>query len=270
MRRRPWALVILAIFHFFAPIGNIVFNAIISKRDLGEYFIMAMSPQYIEKNWIMLLMPLIAGAAIYACKKWSFYVYMVAITVLFGFSYIGYMSKVDELSIVWAIFAYLINISIVIYFLIPAVRNVYFDRRMRWWEIQPRYECDYKAEWKFEDDFIMHPGEIGNISVNGLFLKSPIMPKEQDIIQITIPFDNQKTGQFKGKVIFHGDAKTFGFGVQFEHTKESKQVAQDVAAFLEKQGKQSNRIQLRPEDSLSFWVRTLVTTGRGLVPKTKK
>lgn len=269
MRRRPWSLVLLAFFHFLAPLGNIIFNAVVAEKDVSEYFHMAMSTAYLGKNWPMLIMPIIAGAAIYACKRWSFYVYLVSITLLFAFSTFGYVSKDGSISIYAALFAYLVNISIVVYILIPAVRNIYFDRRMRWWEARPRYECDYKAQWHFEDDSVVHPGEIGNISINGLFLKSPIMPKEQDLVDIKIPFDNGKMVDIVGKVIFHRDAKRFGFGVQFQLNKESKAQVNELIAQLEAQGKRSTHLQPRPEDSLTYWVRTLLTTGKGLIPKNK-
>lgn len=267
MRRRPWSLIILAVFHFLAPVGNIVFNAVISKKDISEYFQMALSSAYLSKNWIMIVTPIIAGLAIYACKKWSFYAYLLSITVLFVFGYFGFLSKDGSLGFGPLIGAYLVNISVVMYFLVPAVRSVYFDRRMRWWEIKPRYNCDYQAKWQFEDNDVIHPGVVGNISENGLFLKSEIMPRDQDMVLIEIPFKNQVATQFLGQVIFHKTAGKIGFGVQFEHNKESKKMATEIIALLESQGQRINTLDIRPEDSLSFWVRQLITTGKGLFPK---
>ena len=97
MRRKPWAIVILALIHFFAPIGNIFFNALVTGRDIATYFSTAMTWQYLSYNWVILLAPIVAGYAIYACKKWSFYLYFVAITGLFVSSYIGFLSKADTM-----------------------------------------------------------------------------------------------------------------------------------------------------------------------------
>lgn len=267
MKRRPWSLVLLAFFHFLAPFGNVIFNALISKRGIASYVDMAASPAYLSKNWVMFIAPIIAGIAIYACKKWSFYVYLLSITALFAFSYYAFQSKGGSLSPMYLGLAYVVNISVVIYFLIPAVRNVYFDRRMRWWEIKPRYQCDYKANWKFEEDEVIHDGEVGNISVNGLFLKSIIMPRDQDLVEITIPFNEGVVGKFTGQVIFHKAAKKIGFGVQFVHTKDSKKLAKEIVQFLDDNGQRINALDIRPEDSLTYWIRTLVTTGKGLLPK---
>jgi hypothetical protein len=270
MRRRPWSLVILAFLHLIAPVGNIALNAALAGRPLIDYFSYAFSWVYIEKNWPMILAPMIAGVAIYACKKWSFYVYLLAITALFVFSYIGFLSKEGAIGFFPLLLVYLVNIAVVVFFLIPAVRNIYFDRRMRWWEIKPRYHCDFKAEWQFEDDTVTHPGEIGNISLNGLFLKSEIYPRDEDVVTIQIPFDGREPVQLKGRVVFHRNTEKLGFGVQFEHNQQSKQEATAMVQALEDKGQRVNSLEIRPEDSLTFWLRTLLTTGKGLIPKVNK
>ena len=97
MRRRPWALVILAGLHFLAPIGNIILNAVIQKTNVMEYFVFAMSPGYLMRNWVIIVAPVVAGIAIYACQRWSFFVYFLAISGLFYFSYTGYLAKAGSI-----------------------------------------------------------------------------------------------------------------------------------------------------------------------------
>ncbi len=267
MRRRPWSLVFLALFHFLAPVGNIALNAFISGEPLWEYFQMATTGPYLEKNWFMMLAPIVAGVAIYSCKKWSFYVYLVSITGLFVFSYIGFLSKNGSIGFVPLFLVYLVNISVVVYFLIPAVRNIYFDRRMRWWEIKPRYNCAFQSQWQFEDNDVIHEGEVGNISVNGLFLKSAIYPRDEDSVIIKIPFDGRDPVTLKGRVVFHKTAKKIGFGVQFDHSPQSKQDTINIVHDLDEKGLRVKNLDIRPEDSLTFWLRTLISTGKGLIPK---
>lgn len=267
MRRRPWALVLLAFLHIIAPIGNIVFNALITNKDVFQYLVFAMSPQYLEMNWPIIVGPIAAGVAIYACKKWSFYVYIAIISYMFVFSYSGYQSKAESLSLLPVLLVYLINISVVAYFLIPAVRNVYFDRRMRWWEVQARYKCNIPAQWWNEGDSAKYSGVIGNLSENGLFLKSDETPGDQ--VNVVVSVDG-KDVEVKGKTIIHKSIEALGFGVQFEHSKESKKMIRSIVENLEQHGERSNPIVIRPEDSFSFWVRTLVTTGKGLLPKNDK
>ncbi len=266
MRRRPWALVILSGLHFVAPLGNIIFNAIILNRNVMNYFVYAMSPQYFTRNWFLFVCPIAAGLAIYACKKWSFYVYALSITALFYFSYTNSMTKFDSIGLLPIIFVYLVNIVVVTYFLIPAVRNVYFDRRMRWWELQSRYKTDFKCNWRELSSTEMIQGKVGNFSENGLFLKSDIHPKDNEKVHIEIPFNQGVHLTFCGEAIMHQRADAIGFGVKFEHTRESRKQAQDLVAHLESKGQRMTNNDVRPEDSFSYWVRTLLTTGKGLVP----
>lgn len=266
MRRRPWTLIILAILHFLAPLGNVVFNAIISDKNIFNYLVFAFSPEYLVRNWMIIVAPLVAGVSIYACKRWSFYVYLVSITGLFIFSYNGYLSKAESISLLPVLAVYLVNIAVVSYFLFPAVRSIYFDRRMRWWEIQPRYKCNFKCTWTEEGKQIPVEGEVGNFSANGLFLKSDEMPSDNSNVKINLPFNNMAI-QFSGEAIIHNRSDAVGFGVKFLHDKESKAWAKDLVQDLESLGMRISTLDGRPEDSFSYWLRTLLTTGKGLVPK---
>ncbi len=269
MRRRPWSLVILAVVHLLAPFGNIAINAMLANRSLSDYFAMAMTPAYLEKNWIMFVSLWVAALSIYACKRWSFYVYLLSITVLFIFSYFGFLSKDGAIGFLPLFLVYLVNISVVVYFLVPAVRNIYFDRRMRWWEIKPRYQCDYKVKWRFQDNPVEHEGDVGNISENGMFLRSEIYPKDEQVVEIDLDFENGEPVPLEGRVVFHRTADKIGFGVEFNHTRESRKKVQQIVQSLDSQGRQINTLEIRPEDSLSYWVRTLITTGKGLFPNSK-
>jgi len=270
MRQRPWTLVILAALHFLAPIGNIIFNAVISNRNIMNYFIFAMSPEYLSNNWILLIAPVIAGYAIYTCKRWSFYVYLVAITALFLVSYLGYASKSEAIGLFPLILVYLVNIVVVSYFLIPAIRNIYFDRRMRWWEVQARYKCNFKCTWSSLDGSQKVQGLIGNISENGLFLKSDELPEDNQCVIIDLPFNYGMDVQFSGAVILHDRVDAVGFGIKFNHSPETYNVVRKIVLDLEKKGMRISVMAGRTEDSFSYWLRTFLTTGKGLFPKNQK
>lgn len=264
MKQRPWVLVVLAALHAFAPIGNIAFNAILMKRNILDYFVYAAQVEYLQRNWFVIVGPLVAGFAIYACKKWSFFVYLIAITMLFFFSYNGYMSKADSISIIPVIFVYLVNVVIVSYFLLPAVREIYFDPRLRWWESQPRYRCDYESSWS--DGGQGAKGVVGNFSINGLFLKSDHFPEDGTQIQVTIKTDNGEKS-FSGQTIHHGRQNAVGFGVQFAHTKDSTQAAKTIVSHLEEKGMRITQRDPGNEDSFIYWAKNLFTTGSGIIPK---
>ena len=267
MRRRPWALIILAVLHFLAPIGNVIFNALITGREVLSYLVYALSPEYFSTNWVILLAPIVAGIAVYACKRWSFFVYLLAITSLFIFSYSGYQSKAGAITFIPVLLVYLVNVAVVSYFLLPAVRSVYFDRRMRWWEIQARYKCDLKCEWSLSTESKVTAGRVGNISRNGLFLRADEMPPDQSEVSILLPFNDGNDLQVRGDAIIHNRVDAVGFGVKFNHTKESRSKVNQLIDDLEARGMRISTLDGRPEDSFSYWLRTLLTTGKGLIPK---
>jgi Tfp pilus assembly protein PilZ len=267
MRRRPWSLIVLAVLHFLAPLGNIIMNALMTGRNVAAYFIYALSPEYLALNWPILLLPIVGGVAIYACQKWSFFVYLMAQTSLFIFSYSGYLTKSEKVSGLVVFLIYIINVSLVAYILLPAVRRVYFDRRLRWWEIQPRYRCFYRCRWKTNNDGQEQTGVVGNFSQGGLFLQSPEFPQDGAEIYIQLPLQPDLTLSLVGRVIIHQRADAIGFGVQFSHTQDSQKMARRIVRELEAQGMRMSGIRDRPEDRFSYWVRMLITTGKGLLPK---
>jgi hypothetical protein len=271
MKRRPWILVLLAILHFLAPLGNIILNAVITHEDILAYIVRATSPEYLMANWFIIIIPIIAGYSIYACQRWSFYAYILSMALLFYFSYSGYMSKVEHLSLFPVILVYLVNISIVTYFLVPAVRNIYFDRRMRWWEIQSRYEASFNCLWFNIKSKRWIEGKVTNISENGLFMNSNEIPGDKLQIEIMLTVKNDEIFDFHGETIIHDQKGFLGFGVKFDHTKDSRKQIKEIIDQLDRNGKKIEHLNIRPEDSFSYWVRTLVTTGQGFFPaKSKK
>ena len=267
MKQRPWALIVLSALHLAAPIGNIALNALISNHNVFSYFMLAFKPEYLLRNWFIFICPIVAGLAIYACKKWSFFVYLLAITILFVFSYTGYLSKAESISIVPVLLVYLINISVVSYFLLPAVREVYFNPRLRWWESLRRYRCDFNCVWNKEGEEKSFDGKIGNFSMNGLFLKSSNFPEDGIGIQVQLDKGDRKP-VFTGQVVHHGQQNAVGFGVKFCHNKESQEEAKNIVDELEKQGFKISRLTY--EDSFVFWIKNLLTTGRGIIPRKDK
>lgn len=271
MRRRPWPLVVLAFLHLLAPMGNLIVNAWIAKQEVLAYMVKALSPDYLALNWPILIVPLVAGFAIYACKPWSFMVYLGAMLSLLVLSYEGLMSKSQGVSLWLVGLVFILNIVAVAYVLLPAVRSIYFDRRLRWWEIQPRYRCFYRCQWSpAEKPTSQFKGVIGNISQNGLFMQANESLPESSVIEIQFTPGRDKPLTLRGRLVNHARADAIGFGVQFIHTPESEKLMKTLIRDLEDQGMRLTSQMDRPEDSLSYWLRTLLRTGRGLLPRRDK
>jgi|GEM_PF-657234 len=272
MYKRPWSLVVLAILHLVAPITNIALNAIFLNTGIGSYFESAMSLQYISMNWPIILAPIICAFAIYACKKWSFFVYLASLATLFFFSYEGYLSKSSSLGLFPIVLVYAINILVVAYFLVPEIRQIYFNPRLRWWEISPRYQAEFDCHFSAHvpgtaKSEAQDSGHIGNFSVGGLFLRSQVFPEDNSHVLIEFPFKGQ-TVSFNGRVILHKHQDAVGFGVEFFHSNESKKTAKRICSYLDEKGcRIESRFKRPDDDSFTAWARTLLTTGKGFFPK---
>ncbi len=266
MNRRPWPIVILAFIHFCAPIGNIFLNAILAGSDLYPYFMKALSYDYLVVNGVLVVAPIVGGVAIYACKKWSLYLYFATILSVAIFSYSSYVEKMNSVSLAALLFVYFVNAVVVSYFLIPAVRSIYFDRRLRWWEVQPRYKCHFSCDWGFKSGHLNRKGQISNISEDGLFLKSKASAQDKDKIYLTLHTSAHSRLSITAHVVVHDSVEIVGFGVKFHHSGESRKRFKALIRDLEAAGMRISSKGARPEDRLTYWIRTLFKSGQGLVP----
>ena len=71
------------------------------------------------------------------------------------------------------------------YFINPRIRHLYFDPKLRWWRIKPRFEThipfilNHRQQW--------HCPILRNISEGGCFIETPHLLEVNDPVQITIP-----------------------------------------------------------------------------------
>src|SRR5262249_5789447 len=86
------------------------------------------------------LLPVVAGVAVYAMKAWSYPVFLSISgwTIYSNVKFLQSFSGSYALPVVATFFV--LDFTFVSYFLLlPTVRKIYFDSRLRWWEQKPRY-----------------------------------------------------------------------------------------------------------------------------------
>lgn len=242
-------------------------NAYWAHTPFLKYIAMAIKPHNLSRHWIHFVAPIIAGIAIYACKRWSFVVYFISMYLLFIASYHGYIERSLTIDATSLLIVYIINIGVVAYFLIPAVRAVYFDPRLRWWETRPRYSADFNSQ--FLDENTSYSGQIANFSDGGVFLKSSHLPKDNAVIKISFQYDATPY-EFEGSVIRHNSQNAIGFGVKFIHTSASMKSAKKLCKLLRMRGHSLTGRNITHEDSFQYWLKSLLKTGQGIVPVVKK
>jgi hypothetical protein len=145
MKRRPWILIAIAWANLLLPVFLLWVVSILAKMPFRLYdriFFHAF-------GWVawsvVFIFPLALAICIFAMKRWSYIGYIVflgldlALNMSLMFRYQSNIFSI--LNILYLGF----GLVVVSYFLIPQVRRVYFDPRVRWWENQPRYTVRQEA-----------------------------------------------------------------------------------------------------------------------------
>jgi len=272
MEYKPWPLLILAFAHFIEPISKVSFYSIyfsVSPIDVVTIEIVRGSARHIFEYFF--LFP-IAGIAIFAVKKWSFPVFLgVEIwTFASNLTYFNLLYQNEQILLLafFIIFA-IVNIFIVGYLLLPAVRIAYLDPGIRWWEAKPRYTINIKAQINNND-----AGSIMNISESGVFLTSTtnleINSTPALVFSIALPdYSKNKIELNLPTTVIHKFSidNHEGYGIRFNKlSKDSKRLIKTLIKTLEKSN-YSRRPPRRSINSLLQWLTTLTKTGEGLIPK---
>jgi hypothetical protein len=265
MEKKPWPIIILATLHICEPIFKIVFYSWYWHRPL--FYFLALSSLKSPYAIFMTFgaFPL-AGLSILAVKRWSLPVFIL-IEVL---TLIEHLRTVAQLSPLIVVGACALNIIVVSYFLIPAVRLMYIDPKLRWWEAQARYYVNWPAT--IEQEGRVLDAVIKGISRGGVFFQETVQELNTQG-KLLVNFKYSKYAFSIRGAVAHSSCNEgrYQYGIKFEplfpHVR--KQV-KAVLRELEKLG-----IDRRPRResvlrSLINWLRGFVTTGQGLIPEYKQ
>jgi hypothetical protein len=254
MKQRPWPIVILSFFHVVAPVGNILFNAYLSKVPLPLYFQALLLPQNRVTLLIFTLVPILGALLIFLCRKWSWMAYVALMIVPVSYSLLEYSKNATTVMALGLAFFFFINFLVVGYFLKPAVRRLYFDPRMRWWETKPRYKADFQCQVELEDKQFWV--EIKNISEGGAFLEALQEFNEGDHLKLYFK-DPAGVIALNGEVVYRRNAKPLGYGFKFDKASSRDSRLKSLIRKLESEGTLINSRMPGPEDTFVGWLKTV-------------
>lgn len=266
MKRRPWPLIVLAALHFLAPLGNKVTGAYLAQMDFMSY--LQLWWHYATPVMIIagVILPLLGGLLILICRRWSYYLYLLMIAFLLIYSIQAAFTHNQITAYLFLGLIVVFDLLVVSYFMVPIIRSIYFDPRMRWWESANRYRLETLVT--FDQNGQSHQGRIANFSSTGLFINCNFIPSDETEISLNFSYGGVEIVA-KGVVIHHGQMNRLGFGVQFLPSTELKHSSNKLVAVLDKEGLKIRDRLPGPEDSFIHWLKTLLTTGKGLVPEKK-
>jgi hypothetical protein len=261
MKRKPWPLIIIAVLHILAPFGNLLLNAARAGRTIPDqwFYWSQILPKYLF--FIYVIIPVVAGVCIYICRRWTYWLYLVCLGLVFISNVYSYTTHANLGSLITLIILLIIDLLVVAYFVVPSVQKVYFDPRLRWWEAAPRYNFDHEGQVNGSTAFIKNLGQ------GGLFMSSCPDLKEGDQADVFWNFEGLEV-RMPGKVVYKSNRPGFpGCGVKFDANPEGEKKVAQVVATLHRRKKIVVERLPGPEDSFGVWLKKLFTKGEGLFPK---
>lgn len=261
MKRKPWAIIVLALLHILAPIGSLVFNARRAGRPVIDHWVYWMHGLPKHLFFIYVIIPIVAGVMIYICRRWSYWVYLGCLLVIFLSNLYSFSLNMNLVNFVALMSVLIIDVLAVAYFVVPAVRQVYFDPRIRWWEAAPRFIFKHQATVNDKN------GEINNISRGGLFIKTSTNLEEGQNVHLEWSFENVNYA-VPGRVVYKSTrVASEGYGIQFHEPNVADKELKKLCQNLKARGQMVPDRIPGPEDSFGAWLKKLVTKHEGLFPK---
>lgn len=254
MKKRPWPIIILALFHIVAPLGNILVNSWLAKVDLTYYIHVLLAPENRMTLLVFTVVPLIGAVLIYICKKWSYIAYIALMTIPFAYSLISYMKSATIPMTIALVLFYIVNMLVIGYFLLPAVRRLYFDPRLRWWETKPRYKADFQCQVEHEGQ--QHWVEIKNISEGGAFLETSSHFSEGTKLKIFFK-DAHGVLHLDGEVVYKRMQAPIGYGFKFDKVSAKQPRLHELIKKLQSEGSLIESRLPGPEDTFIGWFQSL-------------
>ncbi len=266
MRTRPWALVVLAVIQLLTPVVNLLFNAWIYRVPVRLVFRWSW-----DNGWLTLMefwvIPVLAAFAILRMRRWSYALFVVAMLWMLGRHIFLWSQSQGTVSTSAMIYVTVLQLALVTYFLLPAVRTPFFDPRVRWWETKPRFELLLPVLLRRDPTTAWIKATILNLSEGGCFIECSEKLESGDSLDVEIDVFSQKF-EARGKVVHarevSGEKRCYG--IQFAHQAESLERFQGLVSGLEAMG---FRDRTRPAsfwESFRDWLKTLLTSGKGLTP----
>lgn len=264
MYHRPWPIIILGWIFLLMPIGNIAVMALVSEVSPWLYISHMRDP--VEFFTLFLVSPL-AGLAILAVKNWSLPVFVLLMTFSFVNNFMQWRQFPDQISLWLLLGIYFYKVILVGYFLIPTVRRVYTEKKLRWWEQATRYYIEIPAN--LSGVFGSETVKITDISETGAFISTNTVFDLKAQVHLMFDFEDESF-DLPGQPVYRREDGVKGYGVQFVEL-EGKTKAQLKAFCRDKLGQRAEVRRSVPrrdylEDFVS-WAGGVFKGGKGLVPE---
>lgn len=259
MKVKPWPILIIAFIHIFAPIFNILWSAHINHISSYDYLEYIYFNKNILENLFWFVLPVIAGVSILKFRKLSYF-FILAFTFCFSLLLIREYLSSSHFPLGIFVLAEITNLIVFCYFLHPAVRSVYLNKNLRWWEQKPRYLIEQPVSIKIGS--AIHDGVMKNISEGGCFIETKASISKLDRFVMSFEIFQKKFNTEAQAVYIGAD----GIGTFFIEIHPSQNELSKIIDQLANQGYPLRTPRPKWNESLAEWLKSL-SRGQGLIPR---
>lgn len=271
MQRRPWPLVFLAILQILGPMGSILISAYANKIGFTE---MASAIWKYSKPIELIefyALPILQGTFIFYAKRFGYF----AVLALAGFSvYLNVHEwnaarEVISLPIFLGVTA--TNIGLIIYLLLPNVRMVFMNPRLRWWETPLRYLVSLKAQVSKEDGHAK-PAKILDLSTGGagILVETQLYEIGEPLL---LTFEYESTTVLMRAVAVYGrpEGNAFRYGLEWRRgAAEDERRTMRLLDELEEKNNPTVRMPPIWKEDLTEWFHRAKKSPSAWVPEIPK
>ena len=189
MKNKPLIFTIITILCLIEPLIKILYFKAITHFDFMTIMTNLVARNSFKDVFDFWLVYPLAGLFLIKIRKWTYFAFMgILIYIVYSiFTYEKYTWPYNSDSPFMYHYVIVAIASIVfLMFLLPTIREPFFDRKLRWWEPQTRYQVGINCSLK--NDSLVFSSEILNISLTGALLKESTYFKVGDKLDLEFSF----------------------------------------------------------------------------------
>jgi hypothetical protein len=216
MKTKPLIFSIISLLCFIEPLIKVLYFKVITHFDFVVIITNLMTRDSFRDVFDFWMVYPIAGVLLLKLRKWSYFGFMslLAYIVYNILTYEKYTWPYNsESPFMYHYVVVCLSLMVFIVFLLPGVREPFFDRRVRWWEPKARYAVSISCRLK--NDALIFPSEIINISTTGAFLRESAYFKEGERLSLEFDFLGNQISLPVEVINRHNIKGMNGYGVKF-------------------------------------------------------
>ncbi len=271
MQRRPWPLVFLAIFQLLGPIGSLFLSAFVNKVGIIEMTAAIWNYSRPVDLLEFYALPIAQGVLIFMAKRWGYYIVLALAALSIYLNVQEWRVASDVISVPILIGVITTNVALIAYLLLPNVRAIFMNSRLRWWETPPRYLVSIKSQVS-KNDGHAKPATIVDLSVGGAGIETESEHFQTgDTVLLTYERDGRTILMRATAVYQRYDGTGYRYGLEWQRgAEEDERRTMRLLDELEQEQTQIARPLPRWRDDLAAWWSRARKNPRAWVPEITK